>query len=173
MSGDQSELLRNELQWLQQVSETSINSSRQHFIRFELPVTYRRLLSAGISHEYSMGYGSINGFRASVATSFYWYDLKNDEPTKLMVHPFCFMDANAYYEQKLSPEMALKELQHYLEVVHAVHGQMITIWHNSFLGTDAAFEGWKEIYQLFIAQVTKVQKQTTPGFEKRASVQTG
>ena len=102
-----------------------------------------------------MGYGSINGFRASVSTPFYWYDLKNEEPTQLLIHPFCFMDANAYYEQNSSAQEALAEMMQYYQVIKQVNGTMITIWHNSFLGTDDEFEGWKEAYQQFIALVAK------------------
>lgn len=153
ISGDVPSLLTKEKSTLEQITNQSITSSRQHYIRFDLPTTYRKLLALDITNDYSMGYGSINGFRASIATPFYWYDLKNDEKTKLLIHPFCFMDANAYYEQQLSPEAALEELMHYYNAVKSVNGTMITIWHNNFLGTDAMFSGWKEIYQQFISSV--------------------
>jgi exo-beta-1,3-glucanase (GH17 family) len=102
-----------------------------------------------------MGYGSINGFRASVATPFFWYDLKNEEATNLLVHPFCFMDANSYYEQKQSAEESMQELWRYYQTIQSVKGQMITIWHNSFLGTAPEFEGWREAYQQFVATIAE------------------
>ena len=152
-SGDNYDLLPKEKKALQDISGQLVNLSRQHYIRFELPVTYQHLLNAGITHDYSMGYGSINGFRASIASSYYWYDLKNEEPTKLMIHPFCFMDANSFYEQKLNPEQALEEILHYHEKIKAINGTMITIWHNSFLGNSDEFEGWREVYEQFIATI--------------------
>ena len=60
-----------------------------------------------------MGYGSINGFRASVASSFYWYDLEKEEATTLRIFPFCFMDANSYYEQRQTTAQAMTELMRY------------------------------------------------------------
>jgi hypothetical protein len=152
-SGDVAALLGKEKGWLEKLTQQPIDSSRQHYIRFHLPETYRNLLAGGIVNDYSMGYGSINGFRASIASSFYWYDLKQEEQTQLLVHPFCFMDANAYYEQKLSAEEALQEMIHYYQAVKDVNGTLITIWHNSFLGTDSEFEGWKEVYQSFVETV--------------------
>jgi hypothetical protein len=152
-SGNDLSLLKKEKQQLEAMSESVITRSRQHFIRFNLPEGYKRLIEAGITNDYSMGYGSINGFRASVASSFFWYDLESEEQTSLRIHPFCFMDANSYYEQKQNSQQTYDELMHYLSACKEVNGNLITIWHNNFLGTAREFEGWKEIYEQFIAQV--------------------
>lgn len=149
-SGDQPLFIRDEKNALEKITSENILASRQHYIRFTLPHTYRQLIQAGITNDYSMGYGSINGFRASITTSFYWYDLEKEEQTPLLIHPFCFMDANAFFEQKLTPEKALDEMLGYYNTIKNVGGQMITIWHNSFLGTDKMFKGWKEMYEKFI-----------------------
>ena len=151
-SGEHQPFLSKEKSWLEKITEQSITASRQHYLRFELPTTYRRLIAAGIQDEYSMGYGTVNGFRASVATPFFWYDLKNESKTALRVHSFCFMDANAYYEEKKEAGEALQELKHYYEVIRSVRGTMITVWHNSFLGTDPQFEGWREVYEQFVLE---------------------
>jgi hypothetical protein len=153
-SGDIPSLLTREKSMLEHVVSHGVTNSRQHYIRFELPSTYRKLLALGITDDYSMGYGSINGFRASIASTYFWYDLKNEEKTRLQIHPFCFMDANSFYEQQLSAEAASEELLQYFDAVKSVNGTMITIWHNNFLGTDPIFAGWKEVYQQFVSSVT-------------------
>ena len=99
-----------------------------------------------------MGYGSINGFRASVASSFYWYDLDKEEQTTLRLFPFCFMDANAYYEQHFSAGQAMTELMHYYRSIRKVNGLMVTIWHNSILGRSPEFAGWREAYEVFLKE---------------------
>jgi hypothetical protein len=152
-SGDDFSLLKNEKIILQSITGKPVSSSRQHYIRFNLPVGYQRLIEAGITDDFSMGYGSINGFRASVASSFFWYDLANEKETNLRIHPFCFMEANSFYEQHFSPQQAKDELMHYYKVCKKVNGTLITIWHNNFFGTDKQFAGWKQLYQQFIAQV--------------------
>jgi len=147
-------LLKNEMEWLAEMSGLKhINISRQHYIKLSLPQTYRTLIEAGIENEFSMGYGSINGFRASVASPFFWYDLEKEIQTSLRIHPFCFMDANAYYEQKQNAEQSFEELMNYYKVCKAVNGTLITIWHNNFLGTAKEFAGWREMYERFIPQV--------------------
>ena len=74
-----------ELEWLEAVADKRIIHSRQHYLRFNLPHTFRRLIEAGIQKEFSMGYGTINGFRASVCSSFYWYDLEKEQCTSLLI----------------------------------------------------------------------------------------
>jgi hypothetical protein len=152
-SGDDSTLLEKEIIMLEKLSSKKITTSRQHFIRFTLPGTYRQLIKYGINQDYSMGYGSINGFRASVASEFLWYDLEKEEQTSLRLFPFCFMEANAFFEQKITAEQALDEMRSYYKTVRAVNGLMITIWHNTFLGTDKMFKGWREIYERFLEEM--------------------
>ena len=109
----------------------------------------------GIQFDFSMGYGSINGFRASVASPFYWYDLEKEKQTELILFPFCYMDANSFYEQKYTAPQALEEMRHYYQSVRSVNGTFIMIWHNNFLGTDKLYAGWKEMYEQFIKEVAK------------------
>ena len=152
-SGDNFLLMKQEKKLLQEIIDKPVTQSRQHYIRFSLPHGYRRLIEAGITDDYSMGYGSINGFRASVASSFYWYDLETEKQTCLRIHSFCFMEANSFYEQHLTPQEAFEELIHFYKACKEVNGTLITIWHNNFFGTDKLFAGWKEVYEKFIAQV--------------------
>ena len=147
------ELLMEEKEILQRISGVNINSSRQHYIKLTLPTTYQSLIRSGITEDYSMGYGSINGFRASTASPFNWYDLSAEKITSLCIHPFCFMDANCYYEQKLSMQESSVELMKYYNVCKKVNAPLITIFHNNFLGTSNMFQGWKKLYIQFISQL--------------------
>ena len=152
-SGDSEGILGNEIELLEHISGRKISLSRQHYIRFTLPGTYRKLIRSGITKDYSMGYGNTNGFRASVASSFYWYDLQQEEKTSLLIYPFCFMDACAYHQQKLKPQQAYEQMIAYYEAIKNVDGLMITIWHNQFLGTAPEFTGWKQVYEKFLSKV--------------------
>ncbi len=149
-SGDEEAILMEEVDLLAEITGQPVKYSRQHYIRMSLPKTYRQLADVGIEKDFSMGYGGANGFRASIASSFYWYDLKSERKSKLMLFPFCFMDANSFYEQKLSPKAAFAELMNYYRKIKQVNGLMVTIWHNQFFGTDPLFAGWKEVYEVFL-----------------------
>ncbi len=146
-SGDDASYITIEKSIFERLVHQKTIHSRQHFIRFTLPQTFRHLIASGITNDYSMGYGSINGFRASVASPFYWYDLERETETTLLLHPFCFMDANCFFEMELTANEAVEEMLRYYNEVKAVSGTFITIWHNTFLGTDQLFKGWREAYE--------------------------
>ena len=154
-STNKKELLLKEKRVLEQISGQPIIISRQHYIRFNLPDGYQRLIEAGITADYSMGYGSINGFRASVASSFYWYNLQTEQTTSLRIHPFCFMDTNSLYQQHFTPAQALIEILHYNQECKNINGTFIGIWHNHTLGTDKLSAGWREVYEQFIGSRSK------------------
>ncbi len=129
-----------------------VTASRQHYIRFQLPDTYNLLLDAGIQDEYSMGYGSVNGFRASTARSFYWFNLARNQITSLRVHPFCYMEANSFFESGHTIEQAEAEWRQLEQAVRRVQGRMITIWHNTFLGTQKRFARWGDRYAKWLRE---------------------
>lgn len=130
--------------------------SRYHYIAFSLPEGYQRLINLGIKEDHSMGYGTINGFRASTSIPFRWFDLSLNQETDLIIHPFCWMDANSFYEQKLSTLDVLEELRCYRNILKNVSGQMRVIWHNNFLGTASEFNGWREVCEQFTSEFTQL-----------------
>lgn len=146
-------ILNNEKEALENISGKNISGSRQHYIQFRLPETFEHLINVGIKKDYSMGYGSINGFRASFAGSFYWYHLKKEQTTSLRLFPFCFMDANSFYEQFQDVATTSMELMHYKNECQKVNGLFVSIFHNNFLGTDKQFSGWAAMYAEFISQL--------------------
>jgi hypothetical protein len=153
--------LQKEKNHLQEISGKAVINSRQHYIQFTLPRTYRSLMEAGITNDHSMGYGSINGFRASFASPFYWYDLMKEEAMPLLLHPFCFMEANSSFEQKFTAEEAASELQYYHDIVKRVNGHLITIFHNHFLTEQLQWQPWRKMYGSFLEKNFPKQRETT------------
>ncbi len=152
-SNSKPELLLREKKILETAANVTITKSRQHYIKLSLPETFVQLEAAGIMEDYSMGYGSINGFRASVASSFFWYNLATEKVTGLRIHPFCYMDASSFHQQKQDAKTSLEELLYYYESCRNVNGDCISIFHNYVLGTDPLYTGWSDMYEQFISQI--------------------
>ena len=149
-SGDNPKLLQQEHGYLQKITGKSISLGRQHYIRMSLPGTYKQLLQTGINKDFSMGYGSINGFRASYCMPYPWYDLPGNQQSGLMIYPFCYMEANSLFEQKFSAGEALLEMEHYCAITKQYTGTFITIFHNHLLTEQPGQIEWRNMYQQFL-----------------------
>jgi hypothetical protein len=130
---------------LKEMVKKDIVNNRFHFLRMKFPGSFRLLISQGITDDYSMGYSSLNGFRASTCTPFLFYDLQMDEITKLKVHPFIFMDSAMIDHLKLSPGKAIEEIKLLAGQVEKYGGEAIGIWHNYSLSEKDQYEGWRDV----------------------------
>jgi hypothetical protein len=151
-SGTDEWLLEKEIETLQTITGNPVKFSRNHYLRFTVPHTCRRLIAAGITDDHSMAYGAINGFRASYALPYRWYDLERECMTPLTIHPFCFMEASSFFEQGYGASQAGEELQYYHDTVKNVSGELITLFHNHFLTEQAEWIAWREMYEAFLAK---------------------
>ncbi len=149
-SGDSDEVLKTEMKILSINTQKKVDRSRQHYLRMQIPTTYRRLIELGIKDEYSMAYGTVNGFRASYALPFKWYDVENETVRDLTVHSFCYMDSTAVFQLRETEEEALKELQRYFDIVKVIDGEMIILMHNDFLTEQPEWVGWRKMYERFL-----------------------
>jgi len=137
---------------LEQITRRTISSSRQHYIKNVLPRTYRQLSALGITSDHSMGYATHLGFRAGTGSSFAWYDLEREVTTPLIIHPFCFMDTAALYEEKLDVTTAFTALHLMAQILKQTNGTLTTIFHNFSLGSSREWKGWAHAYKEFVEE---------------------
>ncbi|MFT4093154.1 MAG: polysaccharide deacetylase family protein [Niabella sp.] len=149
-SGDNYSILKNEKALLENITGQPVTTSRQHYLRVTFPTTYQQLIATGIKEDYSMGYAAENGFRASVASVFYWFDLSKNQATPLKIVPFCFMDATSIYYKNHTPSQALEALYPLWQEVKKINGCFCMIWHNDTFKS----EDWRKMYETFIRSAT-------------------
>ncbi len=148
-------ILKNEINFLQKEAKQTIIKSRQHYLQLSFSKTFESIINAGIKEDYTLGYGTNNGFRASYCKPFFWYNLKEEKQTDLLLHPFCYMDSNSIFEQKLTPETALEEMLQYYKIVKECNGEFIFIMHNHFLANQQQWKPWQNIYENFVNKIGK------------------
>lgn len=146
-SNSNEEILKNEIYLLEKLLSKRIETSRQHFLKLNLPDTYERLINCGIKEDYSMGYSTRLGFRASICSAYYYFNLNTNHETNLKIYPFTCMDGTFLYSLKYSPQEAIKKYNDLLEKVNQVKGTFITIWHNSSLSGMGVWKGWNSVYR--------------------------
>ena len=162
-SSDQPELIKEELERLQEITDKHIEHSRQHFLRFRLPDTYRELHRNGIRHEHSMGYAGAVGWRAGTNRPFNWYDVEREEATYLKVYPFAAMDATLKNYLELSAEQAYEVVVRLRDNVHEFGGPFTLLWHNSSFAPLYGWAGWQEMYEGLVKKLTTHRSLRRPG----------
>lgn len=143
-------LLKQELAHLSKVLKREVHKSRQHFLVLKLPETYRRLIELDITDDYTMGLNLHVGFRASICTPFFFYDLDNEQVTSLRIHPFAVMDATLKYYMKIRPEEAMDHILPIIREVRQVNGDFISLWHNESLSENKIWAGWGGVYRQLV-----------------------
>jgi hypothetical protein len=141
------ETLVREMHRLTELTGEPVRFSRQHYLRLTFPDTYRMLLDAGITDEYSMGYAQDTGFRLGTSLPVRWYDLKKEEATSLTLHPFCAMDTTLRKYLGLSPEQAMERLSELARTTREAGGRFSVVWHNETLSDQGIWKGWRAVFE--------------------------
>lgn len=144
------DIVDKEIHRLEKITQQRTLRSRQHFLYLRFPETYQRLVNLAIEEDYSMGYARHLGFRASIATPFYWYNLAEEKATQLLVYPFQIMDVTFNTYLKLAPEQVLEAALPIIQNTKKVNGHLISIWHNSSLCEAWQWKGWRKVYEQVI-----------------------
>lgn len=140
-------LAEGERKLLMRIRGKSVDHTRQHFLRWDLPGTLRQLSAAGHFEDHTLGFTDRAGFRVGTCTPFPWYDLEREEETRLMLHPFAVMDSALIEQQGKGPEEVVKTMNAMSDLVRSVNGQFVSVWHDRYLSGHREFAPWPSVYE--------------------------
>lgn len=139
-------ILKQEVDELSSVLHTSVIRSRQHFLKLELPLTYRNLINLDIEHDYTMGFAAAPGFRAGITIPFKFYDLDLDASGTLTIHPFTLMDGTMKDYLKINDDEVVDYTTELIKTVRKYGGTFGLLWHNETFSETGRWKGWRDIY---------------------------
>jgi hypothetical protein len=144
--------LKKEIARLAYILHQEIHLSRQHFLRLSVPETYQRLIERDITDDYTMGYADFTGFRASICSPYFFYDLDLEIETPLRLHPFAVMDGTLKDYLQLKPEDAMNVISPLITEVKSLKGEFISVWHNESFAENERWKGWRAVYEQLIQE---------------------
>jgi hypothetical protein len=132
---------------LERILSKKINKSRQHYLLLRFPETYREILHAGVTEDYSMGFPDLPGFRAGICTPFFFYDLTTEQTTPLKIYPFQTMEMTFSQYLGYNPEETMNKIKTLMEEVKSAGGTFCPIWHNESLSGEEKWKGFREVFE--------------------------
>lgn len=139
------ELLKREKYNLEHVINRPLNRSRMRYNRVDVPETYRNLISAEFTKDFTMGYTHEVGFRAGTCTPFYFYDIPLELQQPIKVYPFALHDyALLQARNKDQVKIQFDALYHEIK---KVQGTFLTVFSNELLGGEGPMD-WMEVYHM-------------------------
>ncbi len=141
------EIVDQEKNRIEQVTGSKVVASRQHFLRFSVPETFRNHIGIGLKSEYSMGYAEHVGFRAGTARKHKWFDVENNSITEYEIVPFVYMDGTLMEYMKLSTKESQDSIDSLFNEVNNFGGNFVFIWHNETIGDYADWKGWSRVLE--------------------------
>lgn len=139
--------LEAEITGLSEVLGHKIAISRQHFLKVSFPRTYQNLINAGIKHDYSMGYASEPGFKASIADPFKFYNLVSETETPLIIHPITLMDVTLRDYYRLDATNGTELSKSLIDAARNVNGEFVSLWHNESFSESGRWKHWRKVYE--------------------------
>ena len=120
---------------------------RQHFLRWQVPITWRSWAEAGLDYDSTLGYADHAGFRCGVCYEFPVYDLELSQPLALVERPLIVMEASVLGEQymNLNEQQALDSIMTWKQMCNMYKGVFTLLWHNSSFDSPEKWEMYTAI----------------------------
>ena len=138
------EILRTEKSRLSALVHRPVNCVRLRYNRVNLPKSYRNLVDAEFTSDYSMGYTHTIGFRAGTCTPFYFYDINLEVQKPLKIHPFVLFDYSLLKMKKQSEVFYV--LDDIYREIQRLKGNFTVVFSNELLGSKHRLN-WLDLYQ--------------------------
>ncbi|NAZ25418.1 MAG: hypothetical protein GU357_06640 [Thermofilum sp.] len=127
---------------LEKVLGRPVIGIRMHYLRFEIPYTWRMLKDIGFKYDTTFGYPDMPGFRNGICYPFKPYDLYQKEIIDILEIPLNVMDNTLFHIGIEKGWEIVKKIIYYTE---KYSGVVTILWHNTTF--DNVFWGnWSKFY---------------------------
>jgi len=126
---------------MEKILNKKIIGYRNHYLRFNVPETWRYLHEAGFLYDTTIGYADCIGFRNGMCHPFKPYNLQNGEIIDIIEIPLIIMDDSLFdHYMRLDSDKAWDITQRLIHVVSECNGVITFLWHNySCIGKQRKF----------------------------------
>lgn len=136
-SSEDAPALKRTLRHLNEKCEKPVVGIRQHFLRYNNPITPGIQEQSALLYDATLGFAEQPGFRNSYAYPFRLYDFEKREPMKIWQLPLMVMDVTLLEYMESSVESIPETIEPLLAEVTRFQGVFSLLWHNCRLDEEA------------------------------------
>lgn len=120
---------------------------RQHYLRFQVPYTWRIQAQSGLLYDTSLAFAEHEGFRCGTCFPYKPYDLLDNRVIDIWELPLIVMDTTLASKKYrcMNPQSALGSIIQLIEIVKLYGGVFSILWHNTSF--DSNWDGWQQTYE--------------------------
>lgn len=154
-------LVASEKNALEKHTGKKITFNRHHYLASREPEDMDWLEKAGITDDFTIGYADIAGFRLGTSRPVHWINPENRRISPLLLHPLTIMDCslNEPNYMGFGYEEALVYALQLIEKVTESNGELILLWHNDAVATNAKLAVSVDWHRTFFNSIIKELKE--------------
>jgi len=119
---------------------------RMHYLRFQVPSTWKLLSKVGFKYDTTFGYPDMPGFRNGMCHPFKPYDLNEDREIDILEIPLIVMDTTLYGYMNISPVEAYELIKRLIDITEKYSGVITILWHNNTFD-EVRYGEWSKLYE--------------------------
>lgn len=136
---------------------------RQHFLRVDVPRTWRVFEQAGFVLDSSLTYSDQEGFRCGTCHPYPLFDLAQDRELRLWEHPLVVMEGTLRQYRGLTLGQAYQRILELAGRCRQVGGDFTLLWHNSSFSRE--WSAWRQGYFEIVPALAQLQREAGAGGE--------
>ena len=135
------EIIKKEKDTLENALGEIVNYSRQHYLRYQEPLTFKLLAKAGIKQDSSVGFRKKIELTTEANLPYVIY---KDQDLELKEQPFVFMDTHFINKGNA----LLEPLKKAIGQIKKLNGVAMVIWHNNHYETNEQKQLYNDVLEL-------------------------
>jgi len=141
--------ISNEKEKIEKLIGKRIIGTRNHFLRFNVPETWKNLSKLDILYDTSFGYADMIGFRNGICHPFKPYDLIENREINILEVPLNIMDGTLFDKMKLDIDRARDYVKSLIDTVEKNNGTLTILWHNTTF-SNPYLKDWGKLYEFIL-----------------------
>lgn len=161
-------IMNNEKTKLDKIIKNEKFGCRQHYLRFETPLTWKLQEQVGIKYDATLGYADCEGFRTGYCFPYKPYSILEDRVLDIWEIPLIVMEATIVSPNysNLNRKTGMYKIEKLICTVEKYKGVFNILWHNSsFDDMDNTWLNWNGAYEEILDFILRKKAYVNSGYE--------